>query len=308
LARKNKGRPISGWIAVDKPAGLTAAAVVARVKRTLDAAKAGHGGTLDPLATGILPLALGEATKTVNFVMDGTKTYEFQVTWGAATDTDDCDGTVTATSAVRPSEEAINAAIPNFIGVIQQVPPDYSAIKVAGRRAYDLARNNEAMTLSSRAVHVMDFVLLAMEDSDHARFRVDCGKGTYIRALVRDLGQQLGCLGHISILRRTRCGAFAENRAISLEKLEALGHKAADSEYLLPLRTVLDDIPALALTEEEARRMTLGQAVALWPIVSRNPQEGLAQGTAVQAVCGDKLIAVAEVGAGMIRPVRVINY
>jgi len=308
VGRKKTGRPIHGWIAVDKPSGMTAATVVAKVKRALDAAKAGHGGTLDPLATGILPLALGEATKTVSFAMDSRKTYEFEVTWGAATDTDDRDGAIIHTSDVRPDAAAITAALQPFIGVIQQVPPDYSAIKVAGRRAYDLAREKQPLELAARSVHVHSFSLLATPDPDHGLFRVDCGKGTYIRALVRDLAQALGTVGHISVLRRTRCGVFAENRAISLDKLEALGHKAADSEYLLPVGTVLDDIPALALTEEEARRMTLGQAVALWPVVKRSPHAGLEQGTAVQAVCGDKLIAVAEVGDGMIRPVRVLNH
>jgi tRNA pseudouridine55 synthase len=310
VGRKKTGRPINGWIAVDKPSGITAATVVARVKRAIDAAKAGHGGTLDPLATGILPLALGEATKTVSFAMDSAKTYEFEVTWGAATDTDDRDGKVITTSDIRPSAEAIRAALPAFTGIIQQVPPDYSAIKIAGQRAYDLARRQETVELAARPVHVHAFTLLPDSDPspDRSLFRVDCGKGTYIRALVRDLGLALGTLGHISTLRRTRCGVFAENRAISLEKLEALGHKAADSEYLLPVGTVLDDIPALALTEEEARRMTLGQAVALWPVVKRSPQTGLEDGMPVQAICGDKLIAVAEVGNGMVRPVRVLNH
>ncbi len=313
MARKKKGRPIHGWIAVDKPAGITAAAVVARVKRALDAEKAGHGGTLDPLATGILPLALGEATKTVAFIMDGAKTYEFDVTWGAATDTDDRDGTIIETSDARPDTAAIEAALPGFTGIIQQIPPDYSAIKVGGRRAYDMAREKTPLELAARSVHVHSFTFLEAANSDHARFRVECGKGTYIRALVRDLARVLGTVGHIATLRRTRCGAFSENRAISLENLEALGHKAADSEYLLPVGTVLDDIPALALTEEEARRMTLGQAIALWPVVKRSPLigpngPGLEQGTAVQAICGDKLIAVAEVGNGMVRPVRVLNH
>ncbi|MBY0509351.1 MAG: tRNA pseudouridine(55) synthase TruB [Rhodospirillaceae bacterium] len=312
MGRKKTGRPISGWIAVDKPSGMTSATVVAKVKRALDAAKAGHGGTLDPLATGILPLALGEATKTVSFTMDSTKTYEFEVTWGAATDTDDRDGQVIRTSAVRPADEAVRAALPGFTGIIQQVPPDYSAIKVAGRRAYDMARKNEALDLPARPVHVHSFVLLSPPgpdpNPDRGLFRVDCGKGTYIRALVRDLALALGTEGHISVLRRTRCGPFTENRAISLEKLEALGHKAADSEYLLPVGTVLDDIPALALTEEEARRMTSGQALALWPLVKRTPLSGLEDGMSVQALCGDKLIAVAEVGNGMVRPVRVLNH
>jgi tRNA pseudouridine55 synthase len=313
VARKPKGRPLHGWIVIDKPSGITAATVVARVRRALDAAKAGHSGTLDPLATGILPVALGEATKTVSFAMDHRKTYEFEVTWGASTDTDDSDGQVTATSTVRPDAAAITAALPAFTGVIQQVPPDYSAIKVAGQRAYDLARRKEAVELAARPVHVVSFTLLATPDSEHARFRVECGKGTYIRALVRDLAPVLGTLGHISVLRRTQTGPFTENGAISLENLEALGHKAADSEFLLPTRTVLADIPALALTEEEARRMIQGQAIALWPLVKRSPLigpngTGLEQGTPVQALCGDKLIAVAEVGNGMIRPVRVLNH
>ena len=313
MARRQKGRPISGWIAVDKPSGLTAAAVVARVKRALDAAKVGHGGTLDPLATGVLPIALGEATKTVNYAMDGAKTYTFEVKWGEARDTDDCEGAVIGTSALRPDAAAIGAALPAFTGVISQVPPDYSAIKVNGQRAYDLARRKEAVVLAPRPVHVHSFTLVEILDSDRARFTVDCGKGTYIRALVRDLSLHLGTLGHITALRRTRCGIFTEKTAISLANLEALGDKATDSKVLLPVKTVLDDIPALALTEEEARRMTSGQAIALWPVVKRSPLTGptgagLADGSAVQAFWGDKLIAVAEVGNGMVRPVRVLNH
>jgi tRNA pseudouridine55 synthase len=308
VAVKAKGMPIHGWIAVDKPSGITAAKVVARVKRALNAAKAGHGGTLDPLATGILPIALGEATKTASFAMDSRKTYVFEVTWGAATDTDDSDGQIIRTSDNRPDKAAIEAMLPRFIGRIEQVPPDYSAIKVNGQRAYDLARAKEELNLAPRTVEVRRFALIDLPDSDHARFEVDCGKGTYIRALVRDLALTLGTEGHISVLRRTRCGAFSENRAISLENLEALGHKAAASEYLLPVKTVLDDIPALALTDEEARRMSLGQAIALWPVVKRKPLTGLDEGQAVQALCGERLIAVAEVGNGMIRPVRVLNH
>jgi tRNA pseudouridine55 synthase len=304
---RRKGDPINGWIVLDKPTGLTSATAVAKVKRIFNAAKAGHAGTLDPLATGVLPIALGEATKTVSFAMDGAKTYAFEVTWGAATDTDDSQGQVTATSAVRPTIDAINAALPAFTGVIQQIPPDYSAIKVQGRRAYDMARNQEALDLAPRTVTVHAFKLAGIADPDHATFSVDCGKGTYIRALVRDLGQTLGTLGHISALRRTRCGPFHEKQAISLDKLEALGDKAAASDDLLPVGTVLDDIPALALTEEEARRMTNGQSIALWPVAKRSPLTGLDHGMAVQARCGDRLIAVAEVGNGMVRPVRVLN-
>ena len=308
MARKAHGVPVHGWIAVDKPSGITAAKVVARVKRSINAAKAGHGGTLDPLATGILPIALGEATKTASFAMDSRKTYAFEITWGAATDTDDSDGQVIRTSAARADKAAIEAMLPRFIGRIEQVPPDYSAIKVDGKRAYDLARLKAELKLAARTVEVRRFALVEMTDADHARFEVDCGKGTYIRALVRDLALALGTEGHISVLRRTRCGVFSENRAISLENLEALGHKAAASEYLLPVKTVLDDIPALALTEEEARRMSLGQAISLWPVVKRKPLTGLDEGQAVQALCGERLIAVAEVGNGMVRPVRVLNH
>jgi tRNA pseudouridine55 synthase len=308
VAKKPAGVPVHGWLAIDKPTGITAAKVVARVKRALNALKAGHGGTLDPLATGILPIALGEATKTASFAMDSSKTYTFEVTWGAATDTDDSDGTVIRTSEKRPEKADIEAMLPRFMGLIEQVPPDYSAIKVDGQRAYDLARAKEQLNLAARTVDVRRFALTAILDPDHATFVVDCGKGTYIRALVRDLAQALGTEGHISVLRRTRCGAFNEKGAISLENLEALGHKAAASEYLLPVKTVLDDIPALALTEEEARRMSLGQAIALWPVVKRKPLTGLEEGQTVQAVCGERLIAVAEVGNGMVRPVRVLNH
>ncbi|MGE4063867.1 MAG: tRNA pseudouridine(55) synthase TruB [Rhodospirillaceae bacterium] len=308
MARKTQGLPIHGWLAVDKPTGITAAKVVARVKKALNAAKAGHGGTLDPLATGILPIALGEATKTTAYAMDSSKTYTFEVTWGAATDTDDSDGAVLRTSDRRPSQAEIEAMLPRFTGRIEQVPPDYSAIKVDGQRAYDLARAKAELNLAARTVDVDRFALTGISTPDHACFEVDCGKGTYIRALVRDLARALGTEGHISALRRTRCGPFSENRAISLEKLEALGHKAAASEYLLPVKTVLDDIPALALTDEEARRMSLGQAIALWPVVKRKPLTGLDEGQAVQALCGERLVAVAEVGNGMVRPVRVLNH
>ncbi len=303
---RRKGEPIHGWIAVDKPSGLTAATVVSRIKRSMNAEKVGHGGTLDPLATGILPIALGEATKTVSFAMDGRKTYRFEVIWGAQTDTDDSDGQVIGTAEGRPGSAEIIAALPAFTGAIQQVPPDYSAIKVAGKRAYALARQGETLTLEARTVQVDRFSLL-QSGPERANFEVECGKGTYIRALVRDLALTLGTLGHISALRRMRCGPFGLERAISLEMLESLGHKAAASEYLLPVATVLDDIPALALTAEEARRMRQGQSIALWPVAKRSPLSGLEPGDAVQVRYGDTLIAVAEVGEGMVRPVRVMN-
>ncbi len=307
MTRKRRGDIVNGWIAVDKPPGVTAAKVVARVKSAVNAAKAGHGGTLDPLATGVLPIALGSATKTVNFAMDSRKAYEFDVRWGERTDTDDSEGVTLETSDSRPSEIDIVSALSSFVGEIDQIPPDYSAVKVSGQRAYDLARKNVPLNLTPRRVIVHALNLVEIVNTECARFRVRCGKGTYVRALVRDLAQTLGTFGHISRLRRTQCGPFSEKSSISLEKLEALGHKAAASECLLPVGTVLDDIPALALTSEEARRITHGQSISLWPVVKRNANPGLEQGMTVQAVCGETLIAVAEVGNGMVRPVRVLN-
>ncbi|MSO96916.1 MAG: tRNA pseudouridine(55) synthase TruB [Rhodospirillaceae bacterium] len=305
---KRRGQPIHGWIAIDKPAGMSSAGVVARVRRHLNAAKAGHAGTLDPLATGVIPIALGEATKTVSFAMDGNKTYEFTALWGTATDTDDREGKVIATSDVRPTREAILAALPRFVGEIDQIPPIYSAIKVDGERAYALAREGADITLSSRKITVYSFDLIEESELESARFRVKCGKGTYVRALVRDLAKSLGTVGHIGDLRRTQCGPFSETDAILLDKWEALGHSPAALAHLRPVRTVLDDIPALALTPQEAHRLRHGQALALFPVAQRNPQAQLAQGIPVQAVLGETLVALAEVGNGMLRALRVMAY
>ncbi len=305
---KRRGQPIHGWIAIDKPEGLSSAAVVARVRRFLDAAKAGHAGTLDPLATGIIPIALGEATKTVSFAMDGHKTYEFTAVWGVATDTDDREGKTTTTSDVRPTREAILAALPRFVGEIDQVPPIYSAIKVDGERAYALARGGENFELKSRKINVYSFDLISENESETTFFSVHCGKGTYIRSLVRDLAQALGTVGHIGTLRRTACGVFNESAAISLDKWEALGHSPSALAYLRPVRTVLDDIPALALTPQEAHRLRHGQSIALFPLAQRNPQAKLAQGMPVQAVLGETLVALAEVGNGILLSSRVMAY
>ena len=307
MGRKRRGRAINGWLALDKPSGLTSTQALGKARRILDAAKAGHGGTLDPLATGILPLAFGEATKTVSFAMDTSKTYRFEVIWRTATDTDDREGKIVATSDTLPSVEAIEAKVPLFIGSIAQVPPKYSAIKVGGQRAYDLARADKDVVLEPRTVQVDRFELTRTIGPDRTEFEVDCGKGTYIRALVRDLAHALSTYGHIAELRRTRCGVFHEKSAISLDKLEALGHKAADSEVLLPVSTVLDDIPALALTEEEANRMRHGQSVSLFAVARRSPISGLTPGAAVQVVCGDRLVALATVADGLVKPVRVLN-
>ena len=307
MARKKRGRPVHGWLVLDKPAGLTSTQALGRARRALDAAKAGHGGTLDPLATGLLPIALGEATKTVSFAMDGAKSYRFEVTWGTSTDTDDREGTVIAQSDARPSLADIEAGLAGFIGEIEQIPPQYSAVKVDGRRAYDLARANQTVVLKPRPVRIDKLEISRDLGRDRTELTLECGKGTYVRALIRDLAAALGVCGHIADLRRTRCGPFTEDMAISLDKLEALGHKAADSTVLHPVATVLDDIPALALTEEEAHRMSHGQSVSLFAVARRSPISGLHPGAAVQTVCGERLVAVATIVDGLVKPKRVLN-
>ena len=307
MARKRKGQSIDGWLVIDKPLGLTSAAVVGRVRRLLDAAKVGHGGTLDPLATGVLPLAFGEATKTVSFAMDGRKTYRFTVRWGEARATDDAEGAVTATSARRPAEPALRAALPAFIGEILQVPPAFSAIKIDGQRAYDLARADRAVVLAARPVTVESLTLLATSDPDHAVFEARVGKGTYIRSLGRDLALALGTVGHIAALRRTAVGPFSEKDAISLELLGDLGHSPRPRDFLLPVATALDDIPVLALTEEEARRLRHGQAVSVLGVALRSPFSGLSQDAVVCAMADGKPVALARISGGKIVPLRVLN-
>ncbi len=324
---KNKGKPIHGWLVVDKAQGVTSSRVVSQVKGLTGAAKAGHVGTLDPLATGILPIALGEATKTVSYVMDGFKEYSFTIVWGEARDSDDTEGRVTQTSSVRPEKNNIKKALKDFIGDIEQIPPAFSAVKVDGRRAYDLARKGKKMNLSPRLIHVENFELLEIPDCDHATFRVSCGRGTYIRSLARDLARQLGALGHVSALRRTRVGPFCEKDAISLDSPESLGHIGAFLGHVLPVSTVLDDIPALALTEDQARCLKNGQAVPLFKVkvrpASYGPEsplvliedlspdllEKLRGGhTEACAVCGDKLVALVRCEEGRVHPFRVFNF
>ncbi|CAA7617130.1 tRNA pseudouridine(55) synthase TruB [Magnetospirillum sp. UT-4] len=305
MPRKRKGIPIDGWLAVDKPVGIGSTTVVSILRRLTNAAKIGHGGTLDPLASGILPIALGEATKTVSYVMDGAKTYRVVVAWGEARSTEDREGEVIATSPVRPDRDAISAALPAFTGDILQVPPAFSAIKVAGERAYDLARAGAAVELAPRLVRIDRIALLAMPDADHAEFEVECGKGTYIRSLARDLAVALGTVGHVAALRRTACGPFDESSAISLDKLQELGQGPALRTHLLPIETALDDIPALALTEAEARRLMSGQALPLAGLAGREAPTP-PPGTNVRAMQGARLVALARIDGGTLRPVRVI--
>jgi tRNA pseudouridine55 synthase len=304
---KRRGLPINGWLNIDKPSGPTSAAVVAMLRRASGAAKVGHGGTLDPLATGILPIAFGEATKTVAYAMDGRKEYRFTIRWGEARTTDDAEGEVTATSDVRPDAAAIRTALPAFTGEITQVPPDYSAIKVDGKRAYDLARQAQPLALEARTVLVERLELCDVSDTDHAVFAATVGKGTYIRSLVRDISQALNTVGHVAALRRTRVGGFTESRAISLESAISLGHSARLAEVMLPVETALDDIPVLALTEAEARRLGRGQAVPVLAVALRSSPTTLSQGMVVCAKTEGKPIALARISGGEIRPLRVLN-
>ena len=307
MARKRKGRPIHGWLNIDKPLGMSSSKVVSRVRGILQAAKAGHGGTLDPLATGVLPIALGEATKTVSYAMDGTKTYRFLVRWGQATSTDDTEGEVIKESDIRPTADAISAILPRFVGEIEQVPPAFSAIKVDGKRAYELARRDEAVELKSRRVQIDALTLINRPDNDHAEFEVIAGKGTYVRSLARDIARALDTVGHVAELRRTAVGNFHVKDAISLDKLESLGHIAPASSNLLPVETVLDDIPALALTTQEANKLRHGQGVAVLPVASRSPFKDISQGDTIVAMADGKLVALAKIAGGEIRPVRVLN-
>lgn len=307
MGRKRKGLAISGWINLDKPAGMTSSACVNAVRRATGAAKLGHAGTLDPSATGILPIALGEATKTMPYVTDSSKRYAFTVHWGARTTTDDADGEIVETSDVRPDRAGIEAALPAFVGAIEQVPPAFSAIKIDGERAYAKARAGEDFVLASRVIDVHAFALLEIIDDNQARFTVTSGKGAYMRALARDLAIALGTCGHLSDLRRMSVGPFDESASISLEKLEELGHSAAASPILLPVETALDGIPALALSEREADMLRNGQAV---PILRPQDKERIASAGddgIVLVLEATTPVALVRVDGIQIRPVRVLN-
>jgi tRNA pseudouridine55 synthase len=296
---------LHGWIALDKPEGITSARALAQVKRLVKAEKAGHGGTLDPLASGLLPIALGEATKTVSYVMDGRKTYCFTIAWGAETATDDRESGPVKTSDLRPDRAAIKRVLADFRGTIRQTPPTYSALKVAGERAYDLARAGKAPELDARQVIVERLELLDIPDPDHASLEADCGKGTYVRSLARDIGRVLGCLGHLAALRRTAVGPFQEGDMIPLDKLASLCHKApgeiAKTGFLRPLETVLDGIPALAVSGEQAHRLRLGQSVLL-----RGANAPVAA-DAVLVTTGGRPVGLASIEQGSLKPRRLFN-
>ncbi len=305
--RRKHGRPLNGWLVVDKPAGMTSTDVVNRVRRGFDAQKAGHGGTLDPLATGVLPVAFGNATKTVPYVMDGTKLYRFTLRLGDARDTDDADGQTVATSETRPTDAQIAAALPAFIGDIMQTPPVYSAIKVAGERAYDMAREGRAPVLEPRPARVDRFELIERTDADTAVFEVQSGKGVYMRSLARDLARACGTLGHVAALRRLRVGPFNISQAILLDNCVAQADNApASPDLLLPVTTALADIPALALTESEVFGLSNGQAINLVDLMGRIPQTADPNGGLARAMAGTRVIGLCRLSDGWLKPERLL--
>ncbi|MCW5724552.1 MAG: tRNA pseudouridine(55) synthase TruB [Maricaulaceae bacterium] len=315
MARRKKGQDVHGWLILDKPSDMTSTQAVSAVRRLFDARKAGHAGTLDPLATGVLPIALGEATKTVPFAMEGVKTYRFTVKWGESTDTLDAEGDVTSRSDVRPDRAAIEAALKDFEGEIEQVPPAYSAIKIDGERAYDLARAGESVDLKPRKVRIDGLKLLDAPSPGLAVIEMVCGKGAYVRALARDLAAALGAEGHVAALRRVRVGPFSASAAVTLDVLREMAHKGRALEALLPVQTALDDIPALAVTEEEAFQIRQGRAIVLLPrqakelAALRRPREagGRDWTQAALAMRGDSPVALGDARAGKFSPVRVFN-
>ncbi len=302
MARRKKFDDVHGWVVLDKPLEVTSTQAVARLKKLAHANKCGHAGTLDPLATGMLPIALGEATKTVSFVMDGTKIYRFTVRWGIQTSTDDREGEVIARSDVRPTRAAIEAILPEFIGEIMQVPPKFSAIKIDGERAYDLARDGEEVVLEARPIEILGLDLVDMPDADTTVFECECGKGTYVRALARDMGKRLGTVGHVVGLRRIVVGPFEEEDMIPLSELEAAfeaGGSDAVRALMSPVEAGLQEVTEVAVNRDAAARLRRGQSVIL------RGRDAIADEDAVYATCGGELVAIGEVARGELMPRRV---
>ena len=297
---------VNGWLVIDKPLGLTSNRVVEVVRRRTGR-KVGHAGTLDPFATGVLPIAIGEATKTTSYAMTGRKRYRFRIRWGIGRATDDREGEVTGESPTRPSRDAIEAVLPAFTGTIQQRPPAYSAIKIDGRRAYELARTGKPPSPSSRPVEIAELRLTAIPDRDHADCEALVGKGTYIRALARDLGEALGTFAHIAELRRLSVGRFTERQAIPLDLIAERGHIATDCGFLLPIETGLDDIPAFALTGTEAAQLRGGQRVRPGEPGISVRLDRIGDGAVVGVWHDQALVALARTEDGCLRPIRVIN-
>ena len=290
-APRSQRLPVDGWLILDKPIGMTSTHAVSRLKRIFNAKKAGHAGTLDPLASGILPVAFGEATKTVPFVQDGVKAYRFTVRWGIETDTDDADGRSVQTSDLRPPINTVADLLPAFTGTIMQTPPAFSAIKIAGERAYDMARDGEVVNLAPRAVTI-DALSIVDTTRDETTFVTECGKGTYVRAIARDLGRLLGCFGHISALRRTRVGPFEEADAVTFAALETSGNGIRDIE------DGLRGVPRISVDPAGAARLRRGQSVLV-----RGADAPLSG--AAYAVCAGTVVATGEIESGELQPRRV---
>lgn len=308
MARKKKGDPINGWVCLDKPFEMGSTEAVSRIRRLFNAQKAGHAGTLDPLASGILPIALGEATKTVPMMMEAKKVYRFTINWGVSTDSVDREGEIIARSDVRPTLDQVKAALPAFVGDIDQTPPRFSAIKVDGARAYDLARDGVEFELQARSVTIHSAEVTDAPDADHVEIRILTGKGVYVRSLARDLALALGAEGHVSALRRERVGPFSTENAVTLDSLEEMVHRGAASEGLLPVATALDDIPDLAVTEQDAFSLRQGRPIVLLPRQVETLKTRLSDGSrTVSAFQGQTLVALCQLRAGRLEPDRVFN-
>jgi len=308
MGRRKKGLVVNGWVCLDKPFEMGSTDAVSKVRRLFDAQKAGHAGTLDPLASGILPIALGEATKTVPFMMEAEKVYRFTINWGVSTDSVDREGEIIARSDVRPTAEAVRAVLPTFVGEIDQTPPRFSAIKVDGQRAYDLAREGADFELESRRVTIYEAEVTDAPDADHVELTIRTGKGVYVRSLARDLAVMLGAEGHVSALRRERVGPFSVENAVTLDFLTDLVHRDAALEGLLPVATALDDIPELAVTDQDAFSLRQGRPIVLLPRQVETLKSRLRDGSrTVSAFQGQTLVALGQMRAGRLEPDRVFN-
>ena len=308
MGRRKKGLVVNGWVCLDKPFEMGSTDAVSKVRRLFDAQKAGHAGTLDPLASGILPIALGEATKTVPFMMEAEKVYRFTINWGVSTDSVDREGEIIARSDVRPTAEAVRAVLPTFVGEIDQTPPRFSAIKVDGQRAYDLAREGADFELESRRVTIYEAEVTDAPDADHVELTIRTGKGVYVRSLARDLAVMLGAEGHVSALRRERVGPFSVENSVTLDFLTDLVHRDAALEGLLPVSTALDDIPELAVTEQDAFSLRQGRPIVLLPRQVETLKSRLRDGSrTVSAFQGQTLVALGQMRAGRLEPDRVFN-
>ena len=308
MARKKKGDIVDGWVCLDKPFEMGSTEAVSRIRRLFNAQKAGHAGTLDPLASGILPIALGEATKTVPMMMEAQKVYRFTINWGASTDSVDREGEIIGRSDVRPTVEAVKAALPAFVGEIDQTPPRFSAIKVDGARAYDPARDGVEFELQSRRVTIHSAEVSDAPDADHVELTIRTGKGVYVRSLARDLAVVLGAEGHVSALRREQVGPFSTQNAVTLDSLEEMVHRGAASEGLLAVATALDDIPELAVTEQDAFSLRQGRPIVLLPRQVETLKDRLRDGSrTVSAFQGQTLVALCQLRAGRLEPDRVFN-